>query len=308
MDAKDGPKIRSIHRLSLVLGAALFLYSVMSAIALHNDRFYSSFAFGSFLLLSSIDYEQSGDSVIKFFLFEAERRATLIFIAVSTLSFFAMDYYFGVRLSKMWVWIGYGFTDYVFMFAFMNVAFILSMYELYRIILRIVSRNVPDINLSNFKINTRERRMIPIIGLAFVFLPFYIFIFRSDNFIEYAMLFPFIGFLLLADYVSLVLKGDSVLEKIFSLNILYVVSFILTSLVASTVTEGVNLFGHEWEYLKMPFSDYRFLTVPVAVFIGWVPLVLAVISIVNLTKNISSKAKRYNGKKMKLQVGVDNSE
>jgi len=98
---------------------------------------------------------QSGDSVIRFSLFEAERVRRWSSCGLNPV-FFCNDYYFGVRLSKMWVWIGYGFTDYVFMFAFMNVAFILSMYELYRIILWIVRRHVPDMNLSSFKINIRK--------------------------------------------------------------------------------------------------------------------------------------------------------
>jgi hypothetical protein len=242
-------------------------------------------------MLSYANYRLNGESAIKFFFFESGRRATFIFIAVSTLSFFTVDYYYGVQLSGMWNWIGYGFTDYVFMFVFMNVAFILGMYELYRIVLSILIKYIPDRNIMNFSGSKASHISILLLGIIFILCPLYVYIFQSDSFVEYSMIFPFIGILFLTDYVSLVLKGDSVLEKIFSLNMLYIVSFILTSLVASAVTEGVNLFGHEWEYLKMPFSDHRLFTVPVAVFIGWVPLVLAVISIVNLTKNLSVNAK-----------------
>ena len=292
MDGKRITRIIRVHNISMALGLALFSYSLISAVMLQNDRFYSSFAFGSFLFLSFINYRSNGESAIKFFLFEASWRATVMFIAISTISFFTVDYYYGVQLSGMWNWIGYGFIDYVFMFAFMNIAFILSMFELYRIIFHVLAKHIPDKNVINFKVNKRIRGIVLTAGIISILLPLYALILRNNNFIEYAMIFPFFGVLFLADYGSMRMKGDSVLEKIFPLNRLYIFSFILTSLVASTFTEGVNLFGHEWEYLRMPFMELKISTVPVAVFIGWIPLVLAVISIVNLTKNLEIYAKK----------------
>jgi len=38
----------------------------------------------------------------------------------------------------------------------------------------------------------------------------------------------------------------------------------------------------------------KIFSVPVAVFIGWIPLVLAVISIVNLAKNLDLKYKKVD--------------
>lgn len=286
MAGKNESKIALVHHISMAFGLAFFSYSVISAIIFQNNRFYSSFALGSFLLLSFVNYRLNGESAIKFFFFESKRQIAMIFIAVSTTSFFVVDYYYGVQLSRMWNWIGYGFTDYVFMFAFMNLAFILSMYELYGIIFHILAKYIPDKSFTNFKASKRISNMILIAGAVFIFSPLYVLIFHNDNFAEYAMILPFFGVLFLTDYVSLRLKGDSVLEKIFSLNMLYVVSFILTSLAASSVTEAVNLFGHEWEYLKMPFIGFRIFNIPAAVFIGWIPLVFAVVSIVNVTKNI----------------------
>lgn len=292
MEHQKDKKIAALHKTASILGTVIFSYSVISAIIFQNNRFYSSFAFGSFLLLSFVNYRLNGESAIKFFLFESRRQIAIIFIAVSTTSFFVVDYYYGVQLSGMWNWIGYGFTDYVFMFAFMNLAFILSMYELYRIIFHILAKHIPDKSFTNFKASRKISNMILIAGTAFIFSPLYVLIFHNDNFVEFAMIFPFFGVLFLTDYVSLGLKGDSVLEKIFSLNMLYIVSFILTSLTASSVTEAVNLFGHEWEYLKMPFMEFRIFTVPAAVFIGWISLVLAVVSIVNIVKNLDINAKK----------------
>lgn len=281
-------KLNMIHIVCLISGLTLFLYSVISAVIFHNDRFYSSFALGSFLLLSCINYRLNRESTVKFFLFEASRRTKSMFILISTASFFAVDYYYGVQLSGMWNWIGYGFVDYIFMFAFMNIAFILSMYELYRIIFHILAGYIPDKNYLNFNPEKNISGTILVFGVIFLLLPMYVNVFQRNNFIEYAMIFPFFGILLLADRMSLRINRGSVLGKIFSLNMLYIVSFFLTSLFASAATEGVNLFGREWEYVRMPFGDLKISEVPIAVFIGWIPLVLAVISIVNMVKNMNS--------------------
>lgn len=286
-------KIKSavLHRIAFVLGLPIFLLSVMLAVFFSYNRFYSLFAVGSLLILSWIDYKINKDSILEYFFFKSNKRATLIFFAVSTVSFFTVDYIYGVKVAGMWNWIDYEFIDYTIMFLFMNLAFILSTYELYKLVSLMLRKTIPDKNLLkiNFVQNQQSLlyKIIFISGLIFLALPLYVFIFNINVFIEYAMIFPFFGVLLLTDFLTYRLEGDLICEKILNLNPLYISSFIFTSILASFATEFVNLFGHEWEYLRMPFDNITIFTIPAAVFLGWIPLVLAVVSIVNMTKSVN---------------------
>ncbi len=189
----------------------------------------------------------------------------------------------------MWNWIGYEFIDYAIMFLFMNFAFILGVYELYRLVSLVLKKTIPDKNLLKISFVQNQRpflyKIIFISGLTFFALPLCVFTFNANIFIEYAMIFPFFGVLFLTDFLTYRLGGNLIVEKILTLNPLYISSFVLTSLIASFATEFVNLFGHEWEYLRMPFDNIRIFTIPAAVFLGWIPLALAVVSIVNMTKS-----------------------
>lgn len=286
MGKPHNDKIDKLHKLALTSGLLLFLYSLIAAILFHNNRFYSSFALGSYLLLAFANYKLNRNSTIKFFLFEANRKAALVFILASTASFFSVDYYLGVQLSNMWTWTNYGLIDYVFMFIFMNIAFILGMYELHGIIYEKLKTYIPDKSIIKFVVGEKRGGVILALGLIFILLPIFTLILSYSELVKFAMIFPFLGISFIADYISFRLKGDLILEKMFSMNALYVASFVLLSFLAAFFTEAVNLFGKEWIYLNVPFMEINILTIPISVFIGWIPLVFAVIGLVNMTKNI----------------------
>lgn len=279
----------TLHQAAFILGLPIFLLSSMLAMFFSYNRFYYFFTVGSFLILSWIDYKINKDSILGYFFFKSNKRATLIFLVISTVSFFMVDYIYGVRIARMWNWIDYKFIDYAIMFLFTNFAFILGMYELYRLISSALRKTISDKNLLKTISNKNQQlffyKTIFILGLIFLILPLCIFIFNANIFIEYAMIFPFFGVLLLTDFLTYRLRGNPICEKILNLNPLYISSFIFTSILASFATEFINLFGHEWEYLRMPFDNIRIFTVPAAVFLGWIPLILTVISIVNMTKS-----------------------
>lgn len=172
-------KLDIIYIFCLALGLALFLYSVISAVLFHNDRFYTSFALGSFLLLSYINYKKTGTSMIKFFFFEAKLSTILLFVAASTLSFFIVDYYYGVQLSGMWKWSGYGFVDYIFMFVFMNFAFILGMYELFVLIMDYLRKYIHNENILVMRDIHAIYRIAFIFGIVFIMFPI-IYLFSAE--------------------------------------------------------------------------------------------------------------------------------
>lgn len=282
-------KSETLHQAAFILGLPIFLLSAMLAVLFSYNRFYSLFAVGSFFILSWVDYKINKDSILGYFFFKSNKYATLIFLVISTVSFFMVDYIYGVRLAGMWNWIDYKFIDYVIMFLFMNFAFILGMYELYRLISSELRKTISDKNLLKTISNKNQQlffyKTIFVLGLILLILPLCLFVLNANIFIEYAMIFPFFGVLLLTDFLTYRLGGDPICEKILNLNPLYISSFIFTSILASFATEFINLFGHEWEYPRMPFDDIRIFTVPAAVFLGWMPLALAAISIVNMAKS-----------------------
>jgi len=164
------------------------------------------------------------------------------------------------------------------------------MYELFRVVRSYLKKYIPDKNQAHFRLGRELKHALLlgsfIVGFIFIIIPFYAFILRTNLLIEYAMLLPFLGMLLISDGITVFLKGQSIISKIFRFNVLHISSLFLTVVIGSGVTEALNLFGGEWEYLRMPFSQVQVLGIPVAVFFGWIPLVLGVISIVNLIKHL----------------------
>ena len=105
----------------------------------------------------------------------------------------------------------------------------------------------------------------------------------------YMMLFPFLSISFITDSITYFTNGNPVLEQLIRLNKLQIASLVVTIIVAFIFTEGLNLFGREWRYLRMPFYNLQILTVPVSVLIGWIPLVIGLICMVNMVKHIGEK-------------------
>jgi hypothetical protein len=215
----------------------------------------------------------------------------LVFFAIATFGCFLIDFVYGVNIAQMWVWRDYKPIHFLIMFLFMNVSYILGMYELYRVIKTLLAKHLGNQHLLKLYIHHKFLKLMAIffivLGSFSLVAPVYPIITGKSYFIEFIMIFPFLALIMLADSVTFLLKGQTLIGEIMRLNLHEVFSIIATIAVASIFTEALNLYGREWEYIKMPFNTLTVFSVPVAVFIGWVPLVISTVCMVNAVKHVS---------------------
>jgi len=286
-------KSKFLHTISFIIGLFFFVLSVYQAIFLNYPHFYTSFAFGSWLVLDFIDYKLTNYSILGYFRQHKHRVAFFMFLSLATVFCFIVDYLWGVKVSGMWEWVNYKAVHFVRMYLIMNASFVLSMYELFRVIKTLIHRRfgIKDDSLFEFKFYYKRKGRFYIyallIGLFGLIVPGYSLVFNTQKFIEYAMLFPFLSILLITDSLTYLTGGIPILDEVLKVKRLDVISLVLTSTVGAVFTEFLNLFGNEWSYIKMPFQNIMLVGIPIAVFIGWIPLVVGSISIVNMIKHVT---------------------
>ncbi len=283
-------KPKTLHFISLYFGIILTATSVFSAILLNYSHFYTTFAVGTWLVLDYLDYKLSNNSILGYFYNKKHRDAFLLFFVLATIFCFLIDFVYGVQLTKMWTWVDYKTIHFIRMFIFMNAAFVLSMYSLYRVTRILIKRKIKEKNLLNFEFKKGKKELTYsaffFIGLLGMFLPTYILILDTEEFIEYAMFFPFLGMFLITDAITYYLNGKPFFDLIIKFNNVTILSIAATILFAVPITEFINIFADEWKYTLMPFEHITILGIPVAVFIGWIPLILGSMSLVNMIKHL----------------------
>jgi hypothetical protein len=258
------------------------------AVLFRYPHFYSFFTAGTFLLFDSIDYILTGNSILRALIKKTNIKALFVFLAISTVFCFWVDYIYGVRLTKMWEWPQYKTVHFWRMYLVMNPTFVLGSYELYKIFKHLLRKTFNNkINYpkaADFLNQKLLNRYGMFMGILFLLLPLYILITPKAPLIEYAMLFPFISVLLIPDTITLKNKKEPFISKLVGFNSLEISAFIATVVISSITTEFLNTFAHEWMYINMPFIHIKVSGVPLSVFIGWIPLVAGTIAIVNTIK------------------------
>lgn len=274
--------------ISFTVGAAFLASSVILAVVFSYPHFYTSFAFGSWLVLDFIDWRRNGSSILGYFYSHRHRDAFFAFFLSASFFCLVIDYAYGVLISGMWQWVAYKPVHYVRMYVFMNASYVLGMYELYRVVRSFVQKRVSARHLFEsadwLVLHRNTYRALVAFGALFVIVPLYALFLGTDAYVEFAMLLPFVGMFLIADGLNGILGGRPLLADLIKLNSIEVTTAAITVLSASVVTEMINLFGREWRYVRMPFPELQFFTVPAAVFVGWIPLVLGSIALVRLVR------------------------
>ncbi len=282
---------KSFHIISFVFGIFFLLLSFYLAFFVKGSYFYTSFALGSWLVFDFIDYKLNNTSILSYFYSHKHRYAFFILFLVSFFACFTVDFVWGVQILKAWIWVNYTVIQYIRMYLIMNISFVLSMYELYRIILTLLKSYIPDINLFNLRFPYNKKRLLYVgilfLGILFFISPIFVVAFNAYDLAGYIMVFPFIAITLISDSITYFTGGEPILEELIRFNRLKVTSIALTVLSAFIVTEGLNLFGREWKYLRMPFYNVQVLTVPLSVLVGWIPLIIGLLSMVNMTKHLT---------------------
>lgn len=282
---------KRLHYGTAMLGCILFFCSIVSAVVFSYPHFYTWFAVGSWLILDWIDYHKNGKSILGYFYNHKHRVAFFSFFFVATIAAFLIDYVYGVRLSTMWKWPAYSNLDFIRMYTIMNVAYIFSMYELYRVVRTYLKPYISEEHRILFTIKRKKRISLNtigiIIGIIFLLTPFISWSTGWTALIAYLMFLPFLGMWLVCDNITALLNGKSIFSEVIRGNMLLITSLTIAGITATLVTEFINLFAHEWIYRFMPFESLRFFEIPIAVIIGWIPLIIGVISMLNMVKHIN---------------------
>lgn len=281
---------KKLHYGTFILGSLIFIISLISAIFFSYPHFYTWFAFGGWLILDWVDYHKNKKSILGYFYNHKHRVTFFIFFFISTITAFVIDYIYGVRLSGMWEWPAYSNIHFIRMYTIMNVSYILSMYELYRIIHSYLKPLINEHHNISFHLHKNIPRLLNILGIflsvIFLLIPFMSWWTKQTSYMEYFMVFPFIGMWISSDSITSLLGGKPILNEIIRGNKLKITTIIITVLSASLFTEIINLSAHEWVYRYMPFESIQIFKIPVAVFVGWTPLVIGVIALLNMVKHI----------------------
>lgn len=281
---------KTAHLISFCIGIIFLIIAFYLAFFVKNSNFYTSFALGSWLFFDFIDYKLNSTSILAFFYNHKHRHTFYLLFLVSFFACFTIDFIWGVQILKMWEWINYTPIQFVRMYIFMNISFVLSMYELYRVIHSLLRKYISEENLLHLRAPYDRKHIFYVatllIGIIFLLSPLYVVVFKAYSIAEFILIFPFISITLITDSVTYFTHGQPVLEQLVRLNRLKVASVLFTIVSAFIFTEGLNLFGHEWKYLRMPFYNIQVLTVPLSVLIGWIPLILGLLSMVNMVKHL----------------------
>lgn len=288
------------HLISFLIGIVFLVPAVILAVFFRYPHFYTAFAFGGWLVLDFIDWKLNNRSILAYFYGHKHRDTFFVFFILASIFCFLVDYVYGVRLSGMWQWTNYKTAEYLVMYLFMNISYILGMYELFQVVRTILYKyfyngKIKVINTKSISKNT----YLFLVGAGFVcvLLPLYTLIFQSSAYIEYIMIFPFIGMLSIADGLTGLLGGYPLILKAVNFNHLHFIALVFTVFFGAGITEALNVFGGEWKYLKMPFPELTVYSVPVAVFVGWIPLVVGAITLVYFVKQLDFI---WNTRKIKL--------
>jgi hypothetical protein len=278
-----------LHRLMGLVGYMLLVCSIVAAVVFGYQHFYTWFAVGSWLVLDWLDYRKNRTSILGYFYNHKHRDAFFIFFCFATIMAFLVDYVYGVRLSGMWQRPAYSDIHFLRMYAIMNTAYIFGMYELFRLIRSYLQPYVSSRHHAHFALFRTARMMLGVLGViagAAALTAPYVASQQGGAHMEYVMILPFIGMWLMGDSITSLLKGKPIIGELMRGNVLQGLSLGLTVLSAAFVTEFINLYAHEWIYAYMPFQGWNVLGIPVAVFVGWTPLVVGVIAIVNMVKHL----------------------
>ena len=271
-----------------LVGAISLIYSIYSALILHGTYFYTFFAFGSWLVFDLVDYAIRKHSLLNYFLRPDHRDAFIFALMAALISFFIVDYELGVNLSGMWKWTNINNTWYLIsMFLIMNASFVFSMYELHQIIrslIKFIFGTKSKFN-KNYHFHKSSKILI-ILGLLMVVSAFSYFILGYKEHASFVMILPFFGMFLIIDMSNYILGGPSLLFNIIKLNFSELTSLVMTTLMATFITEWLNLFSNEWTYVQLPFRNITFLQIPLSLYIGWFGLILLSIGIIDLIQRI----------------------
>jgi hypothetical protein len=247
------------------------------------------FCLAYIFILDYIDYKLRKESLINNIFSKKHLKSTLIFLIGAIASATVVDYFYGVKLFEIWLWNSYTTFNWIILYTIINFSFIILSYQTYKIIEYFISKKIKEKHIE-IKNKQKTKRTFFKIGIIFLIIPLINYLLFKNIGTNYTMLLPFISILLFSDMFLLKYKTP-VTIRVLKHDRKTIYSALLTTLFLVITHEIINIFSYEWIYINIPFINLQILTVPIAVIIGWIPLILFCISFVELIIEIDKKTR-----------------
>ena len=280
------------HKVIGILGFFIFLFSLVLTFFTNSSYFYTFFLLGSWFILDYVNFKFTGKSIINFLFKKANAYLIFLFLIVNAAAAFLVDYLYGVRIVQMWEWTNYGTWHWVVMIVFMTLFFCFVVYETYRFFLFILSKEFRG-NIKN-KVGQKFENIMIYLGFFMLLIPLINYLFFNNFYSNYFLIFAFIGIWFICDGFANYFGGRTIISKILNGDLKVILAIVLSTIFLAVLHEFLNFFSIEWKYINAPFQEIAIYGVPVSVLIGWLPLVIFCISVVNLVKIIVKRNKNLN--------------
>jgi hypothetical protein len=280
---------KHFHKVIGILGFFIFLFSLVLTFFTNYSYFYTFFLLGSWFILDYVNFKFTGKSIINFLFKKTNAYLIFLFLIVNAVAAFLVDYLYGVRIVQMWEWTNYGVWHWVVMIGFMTVFFCFVVYETYRFFLFILSKEFRG-NMKN-KVGKKFEKIMIYLGFFMLLIPLINYLFFNNFYPNYFLIFAFIGIWFICDGFADYFGGRTIISKILNGNLKVILSIILSTVFLAVLHEFLNFFSVEWKYINAPFQEIAIYGIPISVLIGWLPLVIFCISVVNLVKIIVKRNK-----------------
>ncbi len=275
------------HKIIGVIGFFIFIFSLVIAFFSNNSYFYVFFLLGSWFILDYVNFKLTKKSIINFLFKKGNEYFIFLLLIFNACGAFLVDYLYGVKIVGMWEWTNYGILEWMVMIFLMTLFFCFVVYETYRFFYFILSKEFNGrVKRKNHK---KFEHILILIGGLMIFIPFINYLFFNNFYSNYFLVFAFIGIWFICDGFSSYFQGKTIISKILNGNKKVIFSILLSTLFLMVFHEFLNYFAGEWTYINAPFQSIAIYGIPISVLIGWIPLVIFCISVVNLIKIIIDK-------------------
>lgn len=273
-----------LHKVIGIIGFFIFLFSLVLTFFTNSSYFYTFFLLGSWFMLDYVNFKLTKKSVINLLFRKGNAYLIFLFLLINATGAFLVDYLYGVKLVKMWEWTNYGFLHWIIMLVFMTILFCFVVYETYRFFFFIFSKEFRE--SSRTRIGKKFEKIMLYLGAFMLLIPLLNYLFFNNFLSNYFLIFAFIGIWFICDGFTNYLGGRTIISRIFNGDKRSIFGIIISTILLAFIHELLNMFVGEWKYLNAPFQDVAINGVPVSILIGWLPLVIFCISVVNLVKVI----------------------
>jgi hypothetical protein len=275
---------KHFHKIIGVIGFFIFLFSLMVAFFSDNSYFYVFFLLGSWFILDYVNFRLTKKSIINLLFKKGNEYFIFLLLILNAFGAFLVDYLYGVKIVGMWEWTNYGVLEWIVMLFLMTLLFCFVVYETYRFFYYVLSKEfkgrVKKKSHKNFE------HVLILIGGIMILIPLINYLFFDNFYSNYFLVFAFLGIWFICDGFTSYFHGQPIISKILNGNKKVIFSIILSTLFLMVSHEFLNYFAGEWRYVNAPFHNFAIQGIPVSILIGWIPLVVFCISVVNLIKTI----------------------